>query len=84
MALNFPVRTAVSPIEELKQGYNDGCGECLASVRTAVSPIEELKRALIHAHPRPLLVRTAVSPIEELKPQEEINEQTTHYRQNSG
>ena len=37
------VRTAVSPIEELKQ-YRGPVASLYHSVRTAVSPIEELKR----------------------------------------
>ena len=63
----MPVRTAVSPIEELKRVSLEDAPTS-RKVRTAVSPIEELKHCRENgnycAH---RIVRTAVSPIEELK-----------------
>ena len=63
---NIKVRTAVSPIEELKPWPADLSWRA-ESVRTAVSPIEELKLSGGAGGAGISLVRTAVSPIEELK-----------------
>ena len=79
------VRTAVSPIEELKRS-----GQCAypcegCTVRTAVSPIEELKLEIIN-YGNWLYggVRTAVSPIEELKPHAPCGYRSECRSQNSG
>ena len=61
------VRTAVSPIEELKRHTTSLLYPGISYVRTAVSPIEELKQTHYLGCHTLLKVRTAVSPIEELK-----------------
>ena len=77
------VRTAVSPIEELKPGQIDGA-QLYTAVRTAVSPIEELKHQLYQWLDGRDRVRTAVSPIEELKLQTQSFEVVPPACQNSG
>ena len=77
------VRTAVSPIEELKH-FDELWQAREAQVRTAVSPIEELKQLLGCLLRNRGGVRTAVSPIEELKRVKLLSMKADTFRQNSG